>query len=322
MSNIMKTVSELKISLAKEIGKEGNSERCSDILNQLNAIEDMSLQILSETLIGTVVSKFKSHSDPDIGANAKALVKKWKQLAKKAGVGKGAPSKSTLPGMSTMNSRVATLQPKSVARKITSTSTSVPDKSISTTEFDHLPGLRKNIAKKFHQTFGLSTGSLNKSGIHMDAIESLTISRAAEVEISCHDYSKGNKQSYQDKIRSLIFNLKKNEELRENIILGHISSETLVKMPKQELATAERSDERNKTVERLRGSRRLDWEQANEDKINEMCGIKDELLQASLFTCGRCKSIKTTSTQKQTRSADEPMTVFVFCLNCGKRWKC
>jgi hypothetical protein len=47
------------------------------------------------------------------------------------------------------------------------------------------------------------------------------------------------------------------------------------------------------------------------DKINEMCGIKGELLQASLFTCGRCKSVKTTSTQKQTRSADEPMTVFV-----------
>ncbi len=53
-----------------------------------------------------------------------------------------------------------------------------------------------------------------------------------------------------------------------------------------------------------------------------MCGIKGELLKASLFTCGRCKSIKTTSTQKQTRSADEPMTVFVLCMNCGNRWKC
>jgi transcription elongation factor S-II len=75
-------------------------------------------------------------------------------------------------------------------------------------------------------------------------------------------------------------------------------------------------------AQKLQESKRLDWEQANESKINEMCGITGELLKASLFTCSRCKSTKTTSTQKQTRSADEPMTVFVFCTNCGKRWKC
>jgi transcription elongation factor S-II len=41
-----------------------------------------------------------------------------------------------------------------------------------------------------------------------------------------------------------------------------------------------------------------------------------------LFTCGKCKSKKTTYYQMQTRSADEPMTTFVTCLNCNKRWKC
>ena len=39
------------------------------------------------------------------------------------------------------------------------------------------------------------------------------------------------------------------------------------------------------------------------------------------FTCGRCKSKKTTYTQAQTRSADEPMTTFVTCLDCNHRWK-
>lgn len=39
------------------------------------------------------------------------------------------------------------------------------------------------------------------------------------------------------------------------------------------------------------------------------------------FTCGKCKSKKTTYTQAQTRSADEPMTTFVTCLNCEHRWK-
>jgi len=93
-------------------------------------------------------------------------------------------------------------------------------------------------------------------------------------------------------------------------------------MSPADLATEEKNKERTKTIEKVQDSMQLDWNDHNEDKINKQCGIVGDLLKASLFTCGRCKSIKTTSTQKQTRSADEPMTVFVFCLNCGKRWKC
>lgn len=40
------------------------------------------------------------------------------------------------------------------------------------------------------------------------------------------------------------------------------------------------------------------------------------------FTCGKCKSTACTYYQLQTRSADEPMTTFVTCTNCGNRWKC
>ena len=41
-----------------------------------------------------------------------------------------------------------------------------------------------------------------------------------------------------------------------------------------------------------------------------------------LFKCGKCKSVKTTYYQMQTRSADEPMTTYVTCKNCSNRWKC
>ena len=35
----------------------------------------------------------------------------------------------------------------------------------------------------------------------------------------------------------------------------------------------------------------------------------------------KCKTMKTTYYEMQTRSADEPMTTFVSCLNCENRWK-
>jgi DNA-directed RNA polymerase subunit M/transcription elongation factor TFIIS len=56
--------------------------------------------------------------------------------------------------------------------------------------------------------------------------------------------------------------------------------------------------------------------------IRKQALAKEAMNQEGFFTCGRCKSKKTTYYQLQTRSADEPMTTFVSCLSCGKNWKC
>lgn len=42
----------------------------------------------------------------------------------------------------------------------------------------------------------------------------------------------------------------------------------------------------------------------------------------SEFKCRKCKKRECSYYQLQTRSADEPMTTFVTCLNCGNNWKC
>jgi len=64
------------------------------------------------------------------------------------------------------------------------------------------------------------------------------------------------------------------------------------------------------------------------NSLIELKKIKDEnkfspKIEASTddFTCSKCKSKKCTFYQLQTRSADEPMTTFVTCINCGNRWK-
>ena len=64
------------------------------------------------------------------------------------------------------------------------------------------------------------------------------------------------------------------------------------------------------------------WEKLLEAKKLKEENMYAPKLEASTddFTCGRCKSKKCTYYQLQTRSADEPMTTFVTCLNCGKRW--
>lgn len=47
----------------------------------------------------------------------------------------------------------------------------------------------------------------------------------------------------------------------------------------------------------------------------------DDLISDGLFKCPKCKKKKTTYYSVQTRSADEPMTNFITCLNCSHRWK-
>tara|TARA_Y100000389_G_scaffold204108_1_gene255044 strand:+ start:4551 stop:5066 length:516 start_codon:yes stop_codon:yes gene_type:complete len=39
------------------------------------------------------------------------------------------------------------------------------------------------------------------------------------------------------------------------------------------------------------------------------------------FKCGKCKKWKTTYYELQTRSADEPMTIFITCHVCNSTWK-
>ena len=65
------------------------------------------------------------------------------------------------------------------------------------------------------------------------------------------------------------------------------------------------------------------WEELllkNAKKLN-MIGKEMNQQGTDIFRCGKCKKNNCTYFQMQTRSADEPMTTFVTCLECGKRWK-
>lgn len=48
---------------------------------------------------------------------------------------------------------------------------------------------------------------------------------------------------------------------------------------------------------------------------------EQEIISTDLYQCGKCKARKTTVFFQQTRSADEPMTIFVTCLGCGHQFR-
>lgn len=94
----------------------------------------------------------------------------------------------------------------------------------------------------------------------------------------------------------------KNPLLIIKLLSSQINYETLIQMNHQELfPELYKFIEDNKRIE----------EDAKIELVN----------QDGILTCFKCKSKKTTYTTLQTRSADEPETVFALCYNCGKRWK-
>lgn len=49
--------------------------------------------------------------------------------------------------------------------------------------------------------------------------------------------------------------------------------------------------------------------------------LEEKVDESSFIQCKHCKSNAVDTEQKQTRSADEPMTIFCSCRKCGKRFR-
>ena len=62
------------------------------------------------------------------------------------------------------------------------------------------------------------------------------------------------------------------------------------------------------------------WEKIKKDlELKEAKSFN--LATTDLYLCKNCKKRRCTINQMQTRSADEPMTVFITCQNCKTTWK-
>ncbi|XP_067261742.1 transcription elongation factor A protein 3 isoform X7 [Chanodichthys erythropterus] len=131
---------------------------------------------------------------------------------------------------------------------------------------------------------------------------------AAEIEDHIYQEIKATDMKYKNRVRSRISNLKdpKNPNLRKNVLAGAIELSRIATMTAEEMASDELKQLRNV----------LTQEAIREHQMAKTGGTTTDLLQ-----CGKCRKKNCTYNQVQTRSADEPMTTFVLCNECGNRWK-
>lgn len=118
----------------------------------------------------------------------------------------------------------------------------------------------------------------------------------------------GNGQPYKSKFRELSFNLKdkKNVKLRAAVLSRAIPPSVLLELSSEELA--------NDDLKKVR-------EEMHEKMTREAMPYNKREATTDMFRCGKCKERKCTYYQMQTRSADEPLTTFVQCVNCENRWR-
>ena len=158
---------------------------------------------------------------------------------------------------------------------------------------------RENIRKKLNVPLNNEIHSINlEKGIYNFAIKEANQRKIIKKWENPHFV-----QLYVDRLRSIYINLK-SADLLEQIKNREIKPENVAFMTHQELNPDH-------------------WKEYIERKIKRDSSKYTTNIEAStdMFTCKKCKSKKCTYYELQTRSADEPTTVFITCLDCGKHWK-
>ncbi|CAL8247877.1 unnamed protein product [Lota lota] len=277
-----------------------NTEGALDVLKELHDF-NMTLKLLKETRIGMSVNSIRKHcSDADVIALAKFLIKDWKRLLSdrraKADFPQTPPSptSSLSPGFSLGGGPLSPgfspgggpLSPGfspggGTLSPRLATGDTVRDKCIEML----CAALRTD---NDFMEFGANCEQMAKAHIYQEI-------RATDMK-------------YKNRVRSRISNLKdpKNPGLRRNVLAGYIEMTRIASMSAEEMASDELKQLRNV----------LTQEAIREHQMAKTGGTSTDLLQ-----CGKCRKKNCTYNQVQTRSADEPMTTFVLCNECGNRWK-
>ncbi|KAL0280086.1 UNVERIFIED_CONTAM: hypothetical protein PYX00_001480 [Menopon gallinae] len=277
--------------LMKMSSGDGDQNQALDLLKELQNLP-VTLEILTKTRIGMTVNELrKSSTDDEVILLSKTLIKNWKKfLSSSPSSNKDSSSKTT--DKQKHSEEKPTEAPKKEEKK---KQTSFPPSNTA-----------DSVRLKCRE---LLTAAIRGNSDTEHIVGCATPEELAEeLEEAIYNEFRNTDMKYKNRIRSRVANLKdpKNPNLRMNYLIGALPASRLAVMTAEELASDEMRQIRDKFKK----------EAINDAQLATVQGTKTDLLK-----CGKCKKRNCTYNQVQTRSADEPMTTFVLCNECGNRWK-
>jgi len=279
----------------KKLEDEEDDNETKDLLTNLGKL-DITLKVLTTTKLGMKINVLrKTHKNEEVIALARALVKSWKKLV---------PDKDGKKEKEPENKF-------SVLQKDKKKSKEHKKDKEEEKRVDHDEHKRTNMGSVRDTCTNMLLNAI-KGG--EDLPEGCTLDPEAianEIEEEIFDkYNQENNAGpkYKQQVRSRVYNLKdkQNPKLRTNLLLGVFSPKEFA------IFTSEQMSSDDKKAQRAKDEK----EAMNNAQLAHVEGTKTDLLK-----CGKCKKRNCTYNQLQTRSADEPMTTFVVCNECGNRWK-
>ncbi|VDO30918.1 unnamed protein product [Haemonchus placei] len=279
-------------------------DNAADLLEVLSKLP-ITIDVLTKTRIGMTINDLrKKTTDEKLAKKAKSLIKEWKNLVdkredKKEKAAKNEPSSSN---SGKNNGSVSDQPTPKIAQPSTQPPAPIPGHHYSS----NFPPKHLEADEVRLKSAQMILNALRYAELPVGTLDPEEI--AVKVEEKLFSVHKGTGDKYKAALRSRVFNLrdKKNPALRENVLTGVVKPEKFAVMTSEEMA----SDE----VREMR------------DKFNKAAILEHQMsvqqgTPSDMFKCGKCGKKNCTYTQLQTRSSDEPMTTFVFCLECGNRWK-